>query len=68
MAGRFEIYRERTGGYSFCLKTRQGQVVATGKSFATKEDARRGVATLLLAAAGAQVDDRTKPEPSSTRT
>ena len=59
MAGKFEIYQDLRGNYCFRLKSRQGQVVATGPSFPTKRDAKRGIATMLMAAAGAQVEDTT---------
>ena len=59
MAGKFEIYQDLRGNYCFRLKSRRGQVVATGPSFATKADAKRGIATVLMAAAGAQVEDTT---------
>ncbi len=65
MAGTFEIHRDRRDGFSFRLRTRQGQIVATGGSFPSQESARRGVATLLLAAAGAQIEDQTKSQRPS---
>ena len=60
MAGKFEIYRDVRGDYRFRLKTTQGRVVASGPSFATKTDAKRGVAKVLLAVAGGtRVEDKT---------
>jgi uncharacterized protein YegP (UPF0339 family) len=59
MAGTFEIYQDARGGYRFRLKSRQGWVLATGQSFPTKQDAKRGIATVLMAAAGAQIEDTT---------
>ncbi len=60
MAGKFEIYRDRRGDYGFRLKTPRGRVLATGSSFPTKDGAKRGVASVLLAVAGAQVNDETE--------
>ena len=59
MAGKFEIYQDARGDYGFRLRSRQGRVLATGRSFQTKQDAKRGIATVLIAAAGAQVEDTT---------
>ena len=59
MAGKFEIYQDARGDYRFRLKSRQGRVLATGQAFPTKQDAKRGIATVLIAAAGAQVEDPT---------
>ena len=59
MAGKFEIYQDARGDYRFRLKSRQGRVLATGQSFQTKQDAKRGIATMLIAAAGAHVEDTT---------
>lgn len=60
MAGRFEIYEGDEGDFRFRLKARSGEVVAVGKSYPTREDAKRGIAALLKAAAGARIEDQTK--------
>jgi len=55
MAGTFEIYHDHLGEYRFRLKTRRGVVVATGPSFPTRDAAKRGIAAVLFAAAGATI-------------
>ena len=63
MAGTFEIFHDHQDGYSFRLKSRAGDVVATGPSFPTREAARRGIAAFLTAAAGATVAPTTGGAP-----
>ena len=55
MAGTFEIYRDHQGDYRFRLKSRKGDVVATGMSYPTRDAAKRGIAAVLCAAAGSTI-------------
>ena len=55
MAGKFEIYNDLSGEYRFRLRSRNGEVVATGQSFPTRDAAKRGIAAVLFAAAGATI-------------
>jgi uncharacterized protein YegP (UPF0339 family) len=55
MAGTFEIYPHRHGGYGFRLRSRAGVVVATGPSFESRDAAKRGIAAVLVAAAGSTI-------------
>ena len=55
MAGKFEIYHDRKGEYRFRLRSRKGDIVATGPSFPTRDAAKRGIAAVLSAAAGATI-------------
>jgi uncharacterized protein YegP (UPF0339 family) len=59
MAGTFEIYKDRKGEYRFRLKSRNGEIVATGESYETKAGDKRGIAAVQRAAAGAKVEDKT---------
>jgi uncharacterized protein YegP (UPF0339 family) len=61
MAGTFEIYQDHQGEYSFRLRSRNGDVVANGLSFPTRDAAKRGIAAVLRAAAGATI----VPEPAT---
>jgi uncharacterized protein YegP (UPF0339 family) len=63
MAGTFEIYHDQQGAYSFRLKSRTGDVVATGLSFPTRDAAKRGIAAVLFAAAGATIAPETAGAP-----
>ena len=58
MAGTF--YKDRKGEFRFRLKSRNGEIVASGESYPTKAHAKRGIAAVLRAAAGAQVKDLTQ--------
>ena len=59
MAGTFEIYKNRKGEFRFRLKSRNGEIVASGESYPTKAAAKNGVAAVLRAAAGARIKDLT---------
>jgi uncharacterized protein YegP (UPF0339 family) len=63
MAGKFEIYKDSNGDYRFRLKSRSGEVVATGESYPTKDGAKRGIAAVLRAAAAAKIVDTTGDQP-----
>jgi uncharacterized protein YegP (UPF0339 family) len=58
MAGTFELYKDRKGEFRFRLKSRNGEIVATGESYPTKAGAKKGIAAVQRAAAGAKVDDK----------
>ena len=59
----FEIFHDHQDGYSFRLKSRVGDVVATGRSFPSRDAAKRGIAAFLTAAAGATVVPTTAGAP-----
>ena len=67
MAGTFEIYRDRHGDYGFRLRSRRGDIVATGQSFPTRDAAKRGIAAVLRAAAGARIVAETGTETVRAR-
>ncbi|WP_433278984.1 YegP family protein [Pseudonocardia xinjiangensis] len=55
MAGKFEVYQDRSGKYRFRLKASNGQVVATGEAYETKAAALKGCQSVVKAATGAPV-------------
>ncbi len=58
MAGKFEVYQDKADQYRFRLKAGNGrEIVASGKSYTTRADAKRGVTAMQTAAAGATVVD-----------
>ena len=59
MAGTFEIYKDRKGEFRFRLKSRNGEIVATGESYPSKAVAKKGIAAVQRAAADAKVVDTT---------
>ena len=57
MAGTFEIFKDNKGEYRFRLKSRNGEIVASGESYPTKAGVRRGIQAVQRAAADAKIDD-----------
>jgi len=60
MARKFEIYKDKSGGFRFRLKASNGEIVASGESYKTKASAKNGVEAVQRAAAGATVEDLTE--------
>ncbi|MFI8455918.1 YegP family protein [Kitasatospora sp. NPDC101447] len=57
MSGKFEVYEDSGGKYRFRLKAGNGEIVATGQGYASKEAAHKGVDAVQRAADGAAVVD-----------
>lgn len=55
MAGKFEIYEDRSGKFRFRLKAGNGEVVASGEAYETKAAAIKGTEAVQRAADGATV-------------
>lgn len=55
MAGKFELYADKAGKYRFRLKAANGQVVATGEAYESKDAAKKGCEAVQRAAEGAAV-------------
>ncbi len=58
MAGKFEVYKDSSGGFRFRLKAGNGEVIATGESYTTKAAAMKGIESVKTNA-GADVVDLT---------
>jgi len=43
MAGKFEVYKDRSGKFRFRLKASNGQVVATGEAYETQGRREEGL-------------------------
>ncbi|MCC3269499.1 DUF1508 domain-containing protein [Arthrobacter gengyunqii] len=43
MAGKFEVYQDKAGGYRFRLKAGNGEVIASSESYKSKASALKGV-------------------------
>ena len=43
---KFEIYKDKSGAYRFRLKSRNGQVIATGEAYSTKAACENGIASV----------------------
>ncbi|TDU89214.1 hypothetical protein EV138_2774 [Kribbella voronezhensis] len=59
MAGKFELYEDKSGGFRFRLKAGNGEVIATSESYKTKAGAMNGIESIKTNAPGANVDDQT---------
>jgi uncharacterized protein YegP (UPF0339 family) len=55
MAGRFEVYLDKSGKYRFRLAAGKGEVVATSKAYESKEGAKKRCESVKNAAADAAV-------------
>lgn len=53
MAGKFELYKDKSGKYRFRLKASNGQVIAVGEAYESKAAAENGIASVQKNAPGA---------------
>jgi len=65
MAGKFEIYEDKSHQFRFRLKAGNGEVVATGQPYPSKDGAKRGAQGVMRAADGAQIVDTTEAKASA---
>ncbi|MEO7234861.1 MAG: YegP family protein [Lapillicoccus sp.] len=59
MAGKFELYKDKSGKFRFRLKASNGQVVAVGEAYESKASALKGIESVKKNAVGATTDDQT---------
>jgi uncharacterized protein YegP (UPF0339 family) len=59
MAGKFELYEDKSGGFRFRLKAGNGEVIAVSESYKTKAGAINGIESIKTNAPGANLDDQT---------
>lgn len=59
MAAKFEVYEDKAGKFRFRLKAANGEVVAVGEAYETKDGAIKGTDAVKRAAADAEVNDLT---------
>jgi uncharacterized protein len=59
MAGKFELYEDKSGGFRFRLKAGNGEVIASSESYKTKAGALGGIESIKKNAGDADVDDQT---------
>ncbi len=55
MAGKFEVYTDKSDKYRFRLKAGNGQVIATGQAYASKESCLKGIESIKNNAKDAEV-------------
>jgi uncharacterized protein YegP (UPF0339 family) len=59
MAGKFELYEDKSGGFRFRLKAGNGEIIASSESYKTKAAAQNGIESVKKNAGDATVDDQT---------
>ena len=60
MAGKFELYKDKSGEFRFRLKAGNGEVIATSsESYKTKASALNGIDSIKRNAVDANIDDQT---------
>ena len=57
MAAKFEIYQDKKGEYRFRLVAPNGQVIAQGQGYKSKDSCKNGIESVKKNAAGAEVVD-----------
>ncbi|MEJ2871363.1 DUF1508 domain-containing protein [Actinomycetospora sp. OC33-EN08] len=57
MAGKFEVYEDKSGKFRFRLKASNGQIVASGEAYETRAAAKKGCESVQKAADGAPVTE-----------
>jgi uncharacterized protein YegP (UPF0339 family) len=60
MAGKFELYKDRSGQFRFRLKAGNGEIIATSEAYVSKAGAQNGIESVKTNAPGASVEDLTK--------
>ncbi len=55
MSGKFELYTDKSGKYRFRLKASNGQVIASGQAYASKESCKKGIESLKKNAPDAEI-------------
>ncbi len=59
MAGKFELYEDKAGKYRFRLKAGNGEIIAVGEAYESKDGAKKGIESVMRNAADAQIVDQT---------
>jgi uncharacterized protein YegP (UPF0339 family) len=60
MAGKFEIYQDKSGGYRFRLKAANGEIIAVGESYTSKSGCKNGIDSIRRNAPDAEIVDLTE--------
>ncbi|HWC84821.1 MAG TPA: DUF1508 domain-containing protein [Pseudonocardiaceae bacterium] len=57
MAGKFEVYQDKGGKHRFRLKAGNGEIVAVGEAYESRNGAHAGCEAVQRAADGASIVD-----------
>lgn len=58
MAAKFELYKDKKGEFRWRLIATNGQVIATGEGYTTKESAKNGIESVKKNAPAAPVEEK----------
>lgn len=58
MAGKFEVFQDKSGGFRFNLLASNGQIIASSESYKTRRSAEEGIESVKKNAPDAPVVDR----------
>ncbi|MBB5786926.1 YegP family protein [Jiangella mangrovi] len=59
MAGKFELYKDKSDQYRFRLKAGNGETIAVGEAYTSKSSALNGIDSIRRNAVDAVIDDQT---------
>ena len=54
---KFEVYRDKKGGYRFRLKARNGEIIAVSDSYHAKAGCMNGIESVKMNAPGAKISE-----------
>lgn len=57
MAAKFEVYQDKAGKFRFRLKAPNGQVIATGEAYESKDGCLNGIESVKKNAPEARIED-----------
>jgi uncharacterized protein YegP (UPF0339 family) len=60
MSAKFEIYTDTAGKFRFRLKAANGEIIANGQAYESKQSAQKGVESVIRSSADASVIDLTE--------
>ncbi len=58
--GKFEIYKDSQDEFRWRLRAANGEVIANGEGYTSKEGCLNGIESVKKNAPGAEIDDQTK--------
>ncbi len=58
MAGKFELFEDKSGGFRFNLLASNGQIIASSESYKTRASAEAGIESVKKNAPDAPVTER----------
>lgn len=57
MAGKFEVYKDKRGEYRFRLKAGNGEVIAVGEGYSSKQACLNGIESVKKNAPEAEINE-----------